>query len=288
MIDEREEEPVRQSDLEPITISSKRRLGLPNFSEVPDLIYMVFVLTWKDTLIQYRQSILGFLWGFIKPFGQMLAFSMLFGLIAKSITPNVPYPIFVFSGLFPWIFFSQATTLSSFSFINGSGLFAKTRFPKIILPIASVLTAGIDFLMQFGVLSLMLVYYSIKPSVNLAYLPLFVAPMILMGLGIGLVMGTLNVKYRDIGHALPMLLQFWMFASPVVYSEELIVPAWRDLYNLNPMTPIIIGIRWCILGTGTLEFYPLLYSGIVCVVVFFIGLTVYQRYNDDFLDYLTT
>jgi lipopolysaccharide transport system permease protein len=181
----------------------------------------------------------------------MLVFSLFFGQLGKIPSDGIPYPIFTYAALLPWQYFATALTSSSDSLVGSANLLSKVYFPRLVIPIASVLPAVIDFALAFIVLLGMMVFYGIAPTWNIIWLPLFLLLALVTALGAGLWLSAMNVQYRDIRYAIPFLTQFWMFASPVAYPSSIVPETWRALYGLNPIVGVIEGFRWALLGTDT-------------------------------------
>jgi len=223
-------------------------LRLKELIEYRDLL---FFLAWRDVSVRYKQTILGAAWAIIQPFFSMVVFSIFFGRLAKIPSEGVPYPIFSYAAMLPWQYFATATANSSNSLVGSSNLLTKVYFPRLVIPLASVLPAMIDFAIAFVVLLGMIAYYGIALTWNVLWLPLFLLLALVTALGVGLWLSAMNVQYRDIRYAVPFLVQFWMFASPVTYPSSLVPQQWRALYGINPMASVIEGFRWALLGTET-------------------------------------
>jgi len=212
---------------------------------------LLFFLAWRDISVRYKQTILGAAWAIIQPFFSMVVFSLFFGRLAKIPSDGVPYPIFSYAALLPWQYFSQAMSSSSNSLVGSSNLLTKVYFPRLVIPLASVITPAIDFAIAFVVLLGMMAFYGIALTWNVLWLPAFLLLALITALGVGLWLSAMNVQYRDIRYAVPFLVQFWMFASPVTYPSSIVPAQWRALYGLNPMAGVIEGFRWALLGTET-------------------------------------
>jgi len=236
----------------PVTIIEPSRgwisLKLKELIEYRDLL---FFLAWRDVSVRYKQTVLGAAWAIIQPFFSMVVFSIFFGRLAKIPSDGLPYPIFSYAAMLPWQYFATATTRSSSSLVGSSNLLTKVYFPRLVIPLASVLPAMIDFAIAFVVLLGMMAYYGIAPTWNVLCLPLFLLLALTTALGVGLWLSAMNVQYRDIRYAVPFLVQFWMFASPVTYPSSLVPEHWRALYGINPMASVIEGFRWALLNTET-------------------------------------
>lgn len=212
---------------------------------------MLFFLSWRDISVRYKQTVLGAAWAIIQPFSTMIVFSLFFGRLAQIPSDGVPYPVFSYAALLPWQYFATAMTISSNSLVGSSNLLSKVYFPRLVIPLASVLPPAIDFAIAFLVLVGMMFYYGITLIWNLLWLPAFLLLALVTALGVGLWLSAMNVQYRDIRYALPFLVQFWMFISPVVYPSSMVPEPWRALYGINPMAGVIEGFRWALLGTDS-------------------------------------
>ncbi len=197
---------------------------------------LLFFLTWRDIKVRYKQTALGAAWAVLQPLLTMVVFSLFFGRLAKMPSDGVPYPIFSLAALVPWTFFAYGLTQSSNSLVGSQNLIKKVYFPRLVIPISSLMSGLVDFLVAFTLLLAMMFYYGIVPTVNVVWLPLFVLLTLVTSLGVGLWLSALNVQYRDVRYVVPFLTQFWMFASPIAYPSSLLdkYPLWKTLYGLNP------------------------------------------------------
>lgn len=244
---------------------------------------LLYFLTWRDVKIRYKQAVLGFLWAFIQPFLKMVVFSVVFGGLAKMDSEGFPYPIFLYAGLLPWQFFADAVNRSGQSIVSGGNLITKVYFPRLIMPVASVGAALVDFGISFGILIAMMFYYQIIPGVSILMVLPLVSLTILCVLGIGVFVSALNTSYRDFRYALPFLVQIWMYVTPVIYPVTIIPERWRWLISLNPMTGIVDAYRSAILGKP-FEWGNLGISLGVATVMFFIGLVYFRKTERYFAD----
>jgi lipopolysaccharide transport system permease protein len=239
--------------------------------------------TMRDIKIRYKQTALGFLWAIIQPLFMMLIFTIIFGSFAKIPSDGIPYPLFSFAALLPWMLFSEGLTRSTMSMVTNSNIMTKVYFPRLIMPISGILSPLVDFAVSIIILILMMAYYGFVPTINVVFLPLFILLALATSLGIGLWLSALNVKYRDFQYTVPFIIQIWMYASPVVYSASMIPEAIRPLYGLNPMAGVIEGFRWALLGTempGSIIFVS------VCVVVVLLvsGMFYFRRMEQYYAD----
>jgi lipopolysaccharide transport system permease protein len=245
---------------------------------------MLFFFTWRDIKVRYRQTVLGAAWAVLQPVLTMVIFSIIFGVLAKLPSQGVPYPVFTYTALLPWQLFAFALTSSSNSLITNQQLITKVYFPRLIIPISSVLAGLVDFFIAFVVLILMMLYYGIAPTAAVWSLPLFLLLALVSATGVGLWLSALNVEYRDIRYVVPFLTTFWMYATPIAYSSELIQEKWRWLFSLNPMTGVVEGFRWALLGKSALDLPSLLVSAAAVGVIFVTGLYYFKRMETGFAD----
>ena len=224
-------------------------LKLKDLWEYRELLYF---LVWRDIKVRYKQTALGATWAIIQPFFTMVVFSIFFGHLAKVPSDGIPYPLFSFAALVPWTFFANGLSQSSNSLVGSGTLITKVYFPRLIIPLASVFSGIVDFVLAFIVLLGMMVYYGLMPTtINVLWLPLFLLLALTTSLGVGLWLSALNVEYRDVRYIVPFITQFWMLATPIGYPSSLLQQPWRTLYGLNPMVGVAEGFRWALLGTNT-------------------------------------
>ncbi len=251
---------------------------------------LVYFLTWRDLKVRYKQTLLGASWAILKPFMTMVVLSIFFGGLAQVPSDNVPYPIFSFVALLPWELFANGLSVASRSLVQNSNMITKVYFPRLILPLSSVLAGVVDFAIAFLILIGMMIFYRITPTVNVWTLPLFLLLAIVTALGVSLWLSALNVQYRDIGYVTPFLTQFWMFISPVAYGTGLLadkVPGmWvQIIYALNPMVGVINGFRWALLGIESAAPGPgLVVSVAVSLTLLVSGMFYFRRMERQFAD----
>ena len=244
---------------------------------------LLFFLTWRDVMVRYKQTLLGAAWAILQPVLTMVIFSIIFGQLAKLPSEGIPYPIFTFTALLPWQLFAFALTNSSNSLVGSQNLVSKVYFPRLVIPVASVLPGLVDFGISFLVLVGMMIFYHVPLSGRMLILPLFLLLALATALAVGLWLSALNVEYRDIRYVVPFLTQFWMYATPVAYSSTLIPEKWRLLYGLNPLTGVVEGFRWALLGSGDVG--GLLWVSVGIVILLLVGGLVYfKRMEDTFAD----
>ncbi|HIQ08073.1 MAG TPA: ABC transporter permease, partial [Anaerolineaceae bacterium] len=222
-----------------------------NLGELWQYRELIGFFIWRDIKVRYKQTLLGAAWAIIQPVFTMVVFSLFFGKLAKVPSDNVPYPIFSYAALLPWQLFAKALNDASRSLVGGRNMLTKVYFPRLILPLASLLGGLVDFAIAFLVLLGMMWYYRVPLTPQAWTVLLFLPLALLTALGVGLWLAALNVLYRDVGYALPFLTQAWMFITPIVYSSTLVPEKWRMVYALNPMAGVINGFRWALLDTPT-------------------------------------
>jgi lipopolysaccharide transport system permease protein len=239
--------------------------------------------TMRDIKIRYKQTALGFLWAIIQPLFMMVIFTIIFGGFAKIPSDGIPYPLFSFAALLPWMLFSEGLTRSTMSMVANANIMTKVYFPRLIMPISGILSPLVDFAVSISILVLMMVYYGFMPTINIVFLPLFILLALATSLGIGLWLSALNVKYRDFQYTVPFIIQLWMYASPVVYPASMLPESIRPLYGLNPMAGVIEGFRWALLGTeipGSMIFVSV---GVVAVLLVS-GMFYFRRMEQYYAD----
>lgn len=244
---------------------------------------LLFFLTWRDIKVRYRQTILGAAWAVLQPLLTMAIFSLIFGQLAKLPSEGVPYPIFTYTALLPWQMFAFALTNASNSLIGSQSLVSKVYFPRLVIPIASVLPGLVDFAISFVVLLGMMAIYHVPLSIRILTLPIFVLIALASAIAVGLWLSALNVEYRDVRYAVPFLVMFWQYATPIAYSVTLIPEKWRLLYGLNPMAGVVEGFRWALLGHGQLSGLLWVSAAIISLLLVS-GLLYFKRMEDTFAD----
>ncbi len=244
---------------------------------------LIGFMTWRDIIVRYKQTLLGVLWAILRPVLTMVVFSLIFGGLAKLPSDDIPYPIFSFAAILPWELFSKALSDASRSLVQNSSMITKIYFPRMILPLASVISGLVDFMIAFIILIVMMLFYRITPTSNIWMLPLFLILALATSLGVGLWLSAANVMYRDINYILPFITQLWLYITPVAYSNTLIPEQWQFVYAMNPMAGVVQGFRWVLLGTeapGNLIWV----SVGVAVIVLVTGLFYFKRMERQFAD----
>ena len=249
---------------------------------------LLYFLVWRDIKVRYKQTALGVAWVVLQPVISMLVFSGLFGVLLNTPSNGVPYPVFVYAGLLPWTYFSGSLARSAVSLVDSRNLITKVYFPRLIVPLTGVLAGLIDFAVGFVVLIILMLLYGIVPSAAVVFLPLFLLLAILTALGFGLWLSALNVRYRDIGYLIPFLVQIWLYVTPVIYSVSLIPERFQFLLGLNPMTSVIAGFRWALLGQAPASDYSSLWVIVLSLITMFVvlisGLIFFRRTERTFAD----
>lgn len=256
-------------------------LGLGELWEYRELLYF---LTWRDIKVRYKQTVLGAAWAIIQPFFTMVVFSLFFGRLAGIPSDGIPYPIFAYAALVPWSFFAGGLNNSANSLVGSANLLTKVYFPRLAIPLATVLAGVIDFILAFMVLLGMLLFYGMAPTVNLVWLPLLVLLALVTALGVGLWLSALNVQFRDVRYTIPFLTQFWLFATPIAYPSTLLAEPWRTIYGINPMVGVVEGFRWALLGTETAPGPMILVSALAALGLLVSGAYYFRRMEKSFAD----
>lgn len=256
-------------------------LDLKSLWEYRELLYF---LTWRDIKVRYKQTILGAAWAILQPLVSMLIFSIFFGRLVKVPSDGIPYPLFSFTALVPWTFFANGLNLSSNSLINSANLLKKVYFPRLAIPLATVLAGVVDFILAFVVLLGMIAFYGVRPTINIVWTPLFLLLALVTSLGVGLWLSALNVKYRDVRYIVPFLIQVWLFSTPVAYPSSLLSEPWRTVYALNPMVGVVEGFRWALLGTNTAPGLMVLASAVAALLILITGAIYFRHMERTFAD----
>jgi lipopolysaccharide transport system permease protein len=256
-------------------------LKLNELWEFRELLYF---LIWRDVKVRYKQTVLGAGWAVLQPFITMVIFTVIFGNLAKIPSDGLPYPIFAYTALLPWTYFSQALNRTGASLVSNAGVIKKVYFPRLITPIAAAVSPMVDFAIAFGILVGMLAWFGIVPGMAILALPLFLLLALITALAVGLFASALNVRYRDVGYLIPFLTQIWMFLSPVLYPVSLVPEKWRFLYGLNPMAGVIEGFRWALLGSENPDFSVISVSSAAILLLLILGIFYFKRVERFFAD----
>jgi lipopolysaccharide transport system permease protein len=223
------------------------RLNLRELWEYRELTYF---LAWREIKVRYKQTVIGIAWTLLQPLLTMVVFTIFFGRLGRIPSDGVAYPIFSLAALVPWTFFANGVTQSANSLVANANLLKKVYFPRLAIPISSVLSGAIDFCVAFILLLILMVVYGAYPTPNVIFVPLFLGLAVVASLGAGLWLSALNVNYRDVRYVLPFFTQLWMLATPIAYPSSLLPEPWRSIYGLNPMAGVVEGFRWSLLGVG--------------------------------------
>jgi lipopolysaccharide transport system permease protein len=210
---------------------------------------LLYFLTWRDFKVRYKQTILGVSWAILQPVLTMVVFTILFGRLAKISSDGLPYPIFNFTALVPWTFFAYSLSHASNSLVSSANILTKVYFPRLAMPLASVLSGMVDLGLAFIVLLAMMAYYGFAPTINIIWLPLFLILALVAAVGVALWLSAMNVLFRDVRYVIPFLTQMWFFITPIAYSSTMLDEPWRSLYGINPMAGVVEGFRWSLLGS---------------------------------------
>ena len=264
-------------------IEPSHGLSAVNLREIWAYRDLLYFLAWRDVKVRYKQTALGAAWALLQPLFLMAIFTLLFGRVAKVPVP-VPYPIFAFCGLLPWQLFAFGLTQSSNSLVHNQHLVSKVYFPRLILPLASVIAGLLDFAVAFGLLLAMMAYYRIPPSPAAVFLPVFVALAVVTSLTAGIWLSAVNVRYRDVQYTIGFLVQFWMLATPVAYPSSVVPLRWRWLVGLNPIAGVVEGFRWALLGSHTEPGSIIFASAGVAVIMMVSGAYYFRRMERNFAD----
>jgi len=255
-----------------------------NFKEMWEYRELFYFLMWRDIKVRYKQTALGATWAIIQPLFTMLVFSLFFGKLAKIPSDGIPYPIFAFAALVPWTFFSNGLSSASNSLVGDANLIRKVYFPRLAIPISTILSGVVDFFLAFLLLLGLMLYYKIMPTSNIVWVPLLLLLALVTALGVGLWLSALNVKYRDVRYTLPFLTQFWMFATPIAYPSSLLGEPWRTIYAINPMVGVVEGFRWALLDTDTSPGPMIFVSALVALVILLSGFYYFRSMERYFAD----
>ncbi len=246
---------------------------------------LLFFMAWRDLLVRYKQTVIGIAWSVLRPVITMVILTLVFGKLAKLPSGNVPYPLLVYAAMLPWQFFSNTFGVSANSLVSNSNMISKTYFPRIILPTTAMLTSLVDFLIAFSIYVLMMFWYGLFPGWRIMVLPLLMLLAAMASLGAGFFVSALNVTYRDFRIVVPFILQFGLYLSPVGFSSNVVPEKWRLLYSLNPMTGVIDGFRWALLGGETQLYIPgFILSIFLTLLIFLLGLLFFYRTERTFAD----
>ena len=253
------------------------------FKELWQYRELLSFLVWRDVKVRYKQTALGAAWAIIQPLMTMIVFSLFFGRLAKVPSDGIPYSLFTFAALIPWTFFANGLNQSSNSLVGSSNLITKVYFPRLQIPIASVLSGAVDAGLSMLMLGILMAFYKIKPGIQILWIPAFALLAVSVALGVGLWLSALNVQFRDVRYVVPFLVQFWMFATPIAYPSSLLSEKWRVVYSLNPMVGVVEGFRWALFGTKV-PGPMLVVSSAATIITLLAGAYYFRRMEGTFAD----
>ena len=258
----------------------------PKLRELWEYRELLYFFAWRDIKVRYKQTVMGALWAIIQPFFTMVIFSLFFGRLANVPSDGLPYPVFSFTALVPWTFFANALAQASNSLVSNANMIKKIYFPRLALPIATVLAGTIDFAVAFIVLLGIMLFYGLVPTVNIIWLPFFALLALVTSLGVSLWLAVMNVQFRDVRYTVPFITQAWLFMTPIAYPSSLLPEPWRTLYGLNPMAGVVEGFRWALLGTDTAPGKMIIVSSLVALIILISGAFYFRRMEESFADVL--
>jgi lipopolysaccharide transport system permease protein len=245
---------------------------------------LVYFFIWRDLKVRYKQTALGAAWALLQPLATMLVFSLFFGRLAKMPSDGIPYPLFSYAALVPWMFFTNGLSQGANSLVANSHLLTKVYFPRLALPISSLMGGAVDFLVSLIGLAGLMAYFGVGLSSRLVFVPAFILLAFVTSLGIALWLAAINVQFRDVRHTVPFLTQFWMFATPIAYPSSLLSEPWRTVYGINPMVGVVEGFRWSLLDVATMPGPMVAVSSAVAVAVLVSGAFYFRRMERTFAD----
>jgi lipopolysaccharide transport system permease protein len=265
-------------------ISPSRGWTSLKIRELWDYRELLYFLTWRDIKVRYKQTALGAVWAILQPLMTTLIFSVFFGRLAKMPSDGISYPLFAFAAMVPWMLFANSLSQSSNCLVDSAQLLKKVYFPRLAIPIATVLAAAVDFIIAFVILIGMMVYFGISPTFNVLWLPLFTLLAAVTALGMGLWLSALNVQFRDVRYTVPFLVQAWLFATPIAYPSSLLHEPWRTLYGINPMVGVVEGFRWALLGVRASTGPLIAVSALISLLLMISGAFYFRRMEKSFAD----
>lgn len=263
-----------------ITPSAGNAPGLADMWDQRELLYY---LALRDVSVRYKQTALGIAWAFLQPVLPAIVFTVFFGNLAKMPSEGIPYTLFSFAGLLPWTFFSSGVSQAATSLVNSTNLFTKVYFPRVFIPLASIVTAGFDALVSSSVLVALMLYFRVPPSANVVFLPIVIAIAVAFTIGASAFLSAFAIRYRDVRYIIPFMIQMLLFLCPVAYPASIVPEKWRILWAINPMVAAVEGFRWSILGTP-LDLRTMLIGGIAAALVLVLGVKYFQKVESTFAD----
>ncbi|MGB6469559.1 MAG: ABC transporter permease, partial [Candidatus Acidiferrales bacterium] len=245
---------------------------------------LIYFFVWRDIKIRYKQTAVGAAWAVLQPLLAMTVFTLFFGKLAHIPSEGLPYQVFVLAGLLPWMYFAASLANATNTIVENQRVITKVYFPRLVLPLSAVLSGLVDFGISFVIFAIMMVYYHLRPTMQILWLPAFLLLAMLTALGVGLWLSALNAIYRDVRYVLPFLIQLWLFASPVIYPPSLMSAKWRWLFGLNPMAGVIEGFRWSLAGQGDPPIHLILVSTGIVLALLLSGLAYFQKMETTIAD----
>jgi len=277
---------MKDLKIDPISIDPKPNSYRFAIQEVWEYKNLLSLLVWRALKIKYKQTAAGAAWAVIQPLITMVVLSIFFGKLVKVPTEGIPYPVFSFSALVPWTYFVTVLTQSSTSIVGNRDLVTRLYVPRLIIPFTPVLSNLIDFIIAFVILIVIMLFYGIYPSAAIIYLPFFILLTIATAFSFGLFLSVINVRYRDIGYMLPFIIQIWFFISPIAYASSLVPSKWQFIYGLNPMTGVIEGFRWALIGKTQAPGTVIFMSTIIVILLLIFGIGFFLKKETTFPDHL--
>jgi lipopolysaccharide transport system permease protein len=264
------------TDVPELSITPPARWWENPLRELWEYRELLYFFIWRDVKVRYKQTVLGAAWAVLQPLLTMLMFSLFFGKLVHIPSEGLPYPVFYYSALLPWTYFSTALQAGTMTIVGNQHMITKVYFPRLILPLSAVLSGLVDFAISFLMLLALFEYYGIRPTTSIILMPAFLLFAVATALAVSLWLSALNALYRDVRYVVPFLVQFWMFASPVVYPSSLVPQKWRWLYDLNPMAGVIEGFRWSLTGHGNVARYQSSISAVVVLLILLSGMAYFR------------
>lgn len=256
-------------------------LDLREFAGAHELLYFLVL---RNLKLRYKQTVLGAAWAVLQPLLTMAVFSVVFGRLARLGSDGLPYPVFALAALVPWTYFANALTQAGNSLIEQHQLLTKVYFPRLLLPLAAVIAGLVDLVISFVLLLVVLAWYGITPSARLLAVPAFTLLAVVSAIAPGIWLAALNVRYRDVRHVIPFLVQIWLFATPVAYSSSLVPERWRAVYGLNPMAAVVDGFRWMVAPAAAAPWTEIALGGSAVAILLTAGLYFFRRMERSFAD----
>jgi lipopolysaccharide transport system permease protein len=270
-------------DVPVIRIEAKTSVAL-DLGELWEYRELLYFLIWRNFKVRYKQTAIGAMWAILQPFLTMVIFTLVFRKFANVPSDGLPYPLFSYAALLPWTYFATGLNQSILSVTGNANLITKIYFPRILLPLAAIFSGLIDFGVSFLFFLGMMIWYGITPAWGILLLPVFVVLVTLTALSVSLWLAVINVRYRDVGQAIPFIIQLWMFISPVAYPVSVVPEKWRTIYDLNPMAGVIEGFRWSLTGADNPRFVLIALSTLLVAALLYGGLIFFKRMEETFAD----